>query len=846
MTSRLQSRARGTVSLVALCFVTVLGIVLASYLTICSRAMNLSNRSYQAGVAQQLAELGLEEGLRAFNKGDSGNWTSTPANMTSGSWTFDSANKRASRVITFNSGKLGQGITATVKIRIDNYDAAIVGAPYSSSVAYRVNDLVSSGGLWYRSVQNGNTGNAVTGTGGYPNLAYWAPEPIPWRWVANHSYTAYVDVVNNGGTWYRCIANHTSGATFAVGSNWASLPAAPVLAIYTNTSYAAGTFAFRIGGSQWLRCNVTHTVNSTWDATEAGKWDAADSSTPSSTAPAISWAWRSGITYNFNDLVYYSATNGVAGSWYRCKVASSSNAPNNTTDWEAALSGIWAWSSSSLKYNVGDVVYNGTSWYRCIQAHTSSGSFALTNAAYWSPDPLCSPVWDSNRLYNQNDTAYYNGLWYRCIWSGGNSGQNPATASSSYWVAANNSTYVWNSATTYSGGNYCAYGGVWYKCTNGNTGQSPNNTSYWTPTWSGSLGVTTGAAVVYAEATVTIAGSPPIRTQLRAAINPAPAVPNALGSTDTLTLSAGGTIDSFDSTTAAYSSPGGYSAVVASTYSGGTAVTNFGATIQGYVSAASASSSPYAPLASFGGNAVVKSNSSPASPKVDLSRVSRSPYVPQFDTVPGGSGGLVAAWGSTPKSTALVTTGSALALNIGTPGATTPARYWCSGLTIDGTNIASLTINGPVILYCSGNLVLGGGTANTITIASTGSAEIHVGGSLNINQTSGGIVNQTKDPKKAVLISDNAGASTLNYSDGDNDFYGVIYAPYTGSSSGFVVDNSSVQLYGAISAKKIAYSQDANVHYDTSLRYNPLPGVDQPYMITDWRILPQTEQATMP
>ncbi len=50
--------SRGTVSLVALCFVVVLGIVLGSYLAACSRAMNLSNRSFQSTLSQQLAEFG--------------------------------------------------------------------------------------------------------------------------------------------------------------------------------------------------------------------------------------------------------------------------------------------------------------------------------------------------------------------------------------------------------------------------------------------------------------------------------------------------------------------------------------------------------------------------------------------------------------------------------------------------------------------------------------------------------------------------------------------------------------------------------------------------------------------
>ena len=70
---------RGTVILVALCFVAVMAIVLGSYLAVTTRAMQLSNRGFQAELSKQLAEAGLEEALRAFNKNDWTDWTSSGA-----------------------------------------------------------------------------------------------------------------------------------------------------------------------------------------------------------------------------------------------------------------------------------------------------------------------------------------------------------------------------------------------------------------------------------------------------------------------------------------------------------------------------------------------------------------------------------------------------------------------------------------------------------------------------------------------------------------------------------------------------------------------------------------------
>jgi hypothetical protein len=94
---------RGSVVLLALCFVAVIGISLASYLALSSRAMTLSNRTVKQGLGQQLAELGVEEGLRAMNLNlfSGADATAAQADWSSGGtsvgWTLDTTNKRAPR-----------------------------------------------------------------------------------------------------------------------------------------------------------------------------------------------------------------------------------------------------------------------------------------------------------------------------------------------------------------------------------------------------------------------------------------------------------------------------------------------------------------------------------------------------------------------------------------------------------------------------------------------------------------------------------------------------------------------------------------------------------------------------
>jgi len=809
-------RLRGSVTLVALCFVAVLGIGLASYLAVTNQSMMLSNRSYVTGVSEQLAETGLEQALWSFNQND---WSS---------WTISGTT--AKRTITFPSTKYGSsGLTTSINLRVDNYNAYNLSATWSSTTTYRINDLVGYNGspyIWYRSVQNGNLNkNPSTQT----DLAWWVPAPVPWVWSSNITYSQY-DVVNYSGIWYRYSNAASSSGNLPTNTTyWTSIP---TLSLSWNNATAYAVNAFVYSSGVWYRCTTAHTGHA---PPNAAYWN------PGSAAPYISWEWRSGISYLFNDLVYNSS-GGMAGvgTWYRCtadhtSAGSGANGPPPAgSNWENALSGpMWAW-SSSYSYNLGDVVYSGSSWYRCILAHTNQGP---PNATYWSTAPLKSNAWDSGKQYNQYDTVSYNGVWYLSILNN-NTNQNPVTATT-YWVDPTNVSYQWNAATAYTTSSYVSYGGVWYDCISANTNITPNNATYWTAL---------GAPVIYAEGTATLPnGSATIKTQLRARVAQAPLFPNAAAATTSLTLGAGGTVDSYDSTAGVYGGSNiGYSAVLAASGTTSPAVTVTSTTVKGYVAAPSASTTPYAPIWTYGGAAVLTGTASGIG--VDLTRVSRSPYIPQFDTLP--SGGLTAAFAASnfPKGTALTLSATT---NLGTPGATTPSRYYYSGnLTLSGSSTTIININGPVILYINGDLTMDSGTPNgKININSTGSAEIHIAGRLTVNIGSDGINNITQDPKKLILICDTSASSVQNYSDGTSPVYGVIYMPNTTNSSGLSLDTSTtIQIYGAISAKKITYSGvDANLHYDTSLRYATFGGVEQPCIITEWRELTDpAERAALP
>ena len=769
--------------------------------------MQISNRTFQAGLSQQLAEIGLEEAMRAFNKNSWSDWS----NGVTADWTVSGTTATCN--LTFPSGQFGQGATGSVKIRIDNYNANQLNSTWASSANYRVGNLVNYGGVWYRATANGINKTPSGST------IYWTPEqtPIQHFWISGTSYVTG-NMVNHNNVWYRCTSSHTS-STANQPSNASYWLTIPTYTMDADLQYSNESLLNYYG--TWYR----------W-MTATG-WDS---------APPITWRWRIPQAYLVGDVVCYNTI------WYRCILAHTSSAsiyPTNATYWSsaatlaAAAASSFNWSASH-NYNLGDVVYRSGAWYRCILAHINQGP---PSATYWSTAPLLSNTWESSRQYSQNDTISHNGVWYLSLQSS-NYGQNPATATT-YWASSANTSYQWNSTTAYSAGAYRSYGGVWYRCVSSNTGRSPNNTTYWTASWAQSSNVTTGAPVIYAEGTINLVGSGSVKTQLRANIAPAPLFPNAVASTSTLTITSGtGTVDSYDNSLGtSYASQVGntstnYSAVLAAsstlTISGTTSV-------KGYLAWPT-------PPAGISTDTTVYGPSSPLTPKVDTSRVSRSPFIPVFSTLPSPS--LASAFGSGNflQGTQIASSyGSTI--SIGTAGATTPAIYYFNGSldigTTAGYDLTAINIVGPVRLYVNGNLRIR--TGGAINIASTGSAEIHCTGYIRTYSGSPGFQNSTLDPKKLILISDSSSTSTTYLAAAPNPlpFYGVIYMPNTTATLGYEV-RTGVQIYGAISAKKVTFSSEATVHYDTSLRYTKISGVEQPFAITDWRELDGTERITMP
>ncbi len=814
--------------LLALCFVAVLGISLASYLALASRSMQLSNRAVKQGQADQLAELGIEEGLRAMNLNlfSAADTNAALADWSSGgtsvNWTLDTTNKRARAAMTFPAGKFGTGITATVKIRIDNYDAGSLDSLWNSSTTYRMGNLVGHSGSWYRGISNDNnkTPNVAASS------AYWVQEnnaiSSGMSWTLGTTY-AQGNMVLRNSQWYRYTSAGSSVASTAnapgTGASWTAVPQLisndEYTAVYDNQSILNyyNTWYWRDPGTNWWATN-----------------------------PTLTWRWRGSYSYVLGDVVC------VNQIWYRCHTAHFSGTWS-ATNWttiasltSTAGSTSWAWNSGST-YNIGDNVYHSatTSWYRCRIANTNQTP--SSTSTYWANTPVLSQEWSPTRQYSQNDVVLLNGTWYLCRNNSVFGSSNNPIEDTGDWYSAADTTQQWSATTTYAVGAYRSYGGVWYYCRAANTGFSPNNTTYWTPTWTQGSGAVTGASVIYAEATVNFADGSSSVTQYRATLGRSPLFPNALAATTTLSIGSGTTADiySYESTTDPSASTQGYAAVLAAGpastagTSGLLTLSGSSTTIKGYLAAPAASTGD-TPRVSYAANvSLLPSSGSPVSSSspainVDLTRISGSPYIPQFSiqSVP-------TTYTVLPDITASST--------LGTAGGVTPQVFYRNGnLTIDGSE--TVTIVGPVVINITGDFQITGTSNARIVIAETGSLRIHVNGRLQLDSSGGGIDNQTDDPKKCVIFS-TATTGDHNYSvpNSTREFHGVIYMPY----EDLLIDAAPATLYGAISARAISVTGNLNFRYDTSLRGAHFDGIEEPWAITEWRQLTgSTNQATMP
>lgn len=358
------SSLRGSVVLVALCFVAVIGIALAGYIAVASQAMNVSNRSFYTHTATQFAEMGLERALYALNEST---WTATGwSDLTGGS--VDAADIDAKFSETVANTKYGTSrVSGTIKARVyhRNVSTSSSSVFWSSTNAYTTANMVYHRGVWFQCI------SAVSAGGSAPQLdtSKWTSVPSTWNPAA--TYTSYSassgDFVIYGSSAYRCIRTH-SGQLPTNTNFWTSVS----LANWVNsTTYTAGSLALYKGTV--FRCLVAHSNQTPPNATYWA-WPPVIYAEGTVTLPSSTKVIRTQIRAEFNPAPLFpnAAAGSTAVTFSAASIVDSydSNLMNSTDTW-----------SSATAYVVGDVVRSGGIFYRCILANTNKTP--ASNASNW-------------------------------------------------------------------------------------------------------------------------------------------------------------------------------------------------------------------------------------------------------------------------------------------------------------------------------------------------------------------------------------------------------------------------------------------------------------------------------
>ena len=253
---------------------------------------------------------------------------------------------------------------------------------WGTSTAYLIDDIVKYGGNTYVCVVNHTSAAAEADF--YTDLnssSYWElqSEALFFKndWQASTFYKLN-DLVKFGAFQYRCILQHTSGSTFAVGGNWLSFTEG----LQWEDTYNAGTEyqegdVVSYGGYTYTYVNSnpstgnTPTDNSFWDIITTGYNNVGE--------------YSHGTTYKTGDVVRYGGYSYVANANHTNQYPSNTDGTVNSSYWDLIVKGFDYQSSiysAITSYNIGDVVRYESSTYVMLKDR-QTGVTPGTDATTW-------------------------------------------------------------------------------------------------------------------------------------------------------------------------------------------------------------------------------------------------------------------------------------------------------------------------------------------------------------------------------------------------------------------------------------------------------------------------------
>jgi hypothetical protein len=233
---------------------------------------------------------------------------------------------------------------------------------WAISTAYLIDDIVKYGGNTYVVIVNHTSAASISGF--YTDLSnskyslHTEGLFFKGNWAGSTFYKLN-DLVKYGAYQYRCILQHTSGGSFAIGSNWEVFTEG----LQWEDSYNSGTTyqdgdVVTYGGYAYVYVNATPASGQT--PTDNAYWDVVTTGFKATGDYSAGTAYKTGDTINFGGWAYVCITNTTAGE----------SPYSNSAKWQVINEGfnyVGVYSASTT-YFKGDVV-----------VYTSSSYVAVTN-----------------------------------------------------------------------------------------------------------------------------------------------------------------------------------------------------------------------------------------------------------------------------------------------------------------------------------------------------------------------------------------------------------------------------------------------------------------------------------
>lgn len=339
------------------------------------------------------------------------------------------------------------------------------GGGWQTGQAYSLGNIVAFGGVVYYC----NTKH--TSTDFASQASYWTQytEFNAWRsvgWLPNNAYGRN-DVVKYGGIVYKCITNHTSAATTALGleanqSAWTIIDSGvEYKGTWTSSTRYKNKDVVKYGPDLWI-ANSGHTsvapvaLNTVITTGTAGQFSYTGGLLVVGQAITISGQLASTATgsisgYSGNTTTYYvSATDGSTTFTLSDTYAHAIAGTNQLTTVAGTLTGL-------------TVSING---------------FDQSKWAIWMPGFQYAGSWNTGTIYQPGDTVSYGGYTYYSK-TANNIGNTPSVDATDWGVLTQGFNFrgEWGSATSYRIGDVVRRHGIFFDAVADNTAQDPSSYS---------------------------------------------------------------------------------------------------------------------------------------------------------------------------------------------------------------------------------------------------------------------------------------------------------------------------------------------------------------------------------